>query len=325
MHQKVAFRLFLGSMMLLFMSSLVRADFKEIEVRVLPESIVYDGNYTLGEIAEFDGFDIETIQQAAKIRIGRSPQPGRSRLVSKNQIISHLKSKFNIEKFKVTVPLKALVSRASLKISKNQLRNIILEEINKRYKNYDDVKITLKSKLKDVYIPKGSAAYKIKRIGKSEKIAGNSSWMLCLSLDNKEVKKILIRAKIDVIGEVLVAKGNIRKGEKIEENDLIKVKKDISKERKGFVTSNTDVIGKNARRNIYQNEYLKPNLVERPVLIEKGSAVKVIFQTDNIFLTNTAQALKSGRKGDLIPVRTLNNKKTIYAVVKDDKNVHVEL
>ena len=52
---------------------------------------------------------------------------------------------------------------------------------------------------------------------------------------------------------------------------------------------------------------------------------EVIYQTKNLKLTNIAKAMKSGRKGDIIPVKTLNGKVTIYAVIIDSKNVEVIL
>jgi flagellar basal body P-ring formation protein FlgA len=310
---------------LTFVSIQAFANTEEIEIRVLPESIVYQEYYTLGDIAELDGFDVETIQKLAKIRIGKSPLPGRSYLISRGTIQRKLKGKFDKNNLKIILPKKPTVSRASLKISSKQLENIVLKEIKGQFQNYEDVKITIKTKLKDIYIPKGKASYKIKRIGKNNKIGGYSSWMLTLMLDQKPAKKVLVRAKVDVFDNVLVAKGVIDKGSKIEKTDLIEVKKDISKEKIGFMAKNQQIVGQHARRDIFENESVRDRLVGRPIVVQKGMPVKVVFKSKNLMLSNTGKAMKSGRKGDVIPVRTLRSKKIVYTVVIDSKNVEVAL
>ena len=301
------------------------AEIDEIEIRVLPDSIVYQEYYTLGDIAELDGFDVETIQKIAKIQVGKSPLPGRSYLISRGTIQKKLKGKFSKKKLNLIFPKKPTVNRASLKISATQLQKIILSEIKSHFSNYEDIKVTVKTKLKDVYIPKGKASYKIKRIGKNNNIGGYSSWMLTLMLDQKPAKKVLIRAKVDVFDKVLVAKGVISKGSKIEQEDLVEIKKNISREKIGFQANTDLVVGKHARRNIFENEAIKNSLVEQPIIIEKGMPVRVVYKTRKLMLTNTATAMKSGRRGDVIPVRTLRSKKIVYTVIVDSKNVEVAL
>ena len=321
-------RLYIYSLYILFLviaSNQAFANIEEIVVRVLPEPIVYQEYYTLGDIAELDGFDVETIQKLAKIRIGKSPLPGKSYRISRNAIEKKLKGKINKNNLKLLLPKKPTINRASLKISAKQLESIVLKEIEGQFTSYEDIKITIKTKLKDIYIPKGQASYKIKRIGKNSKIGGYSSWMLTLMLNQKPAKKVLVRAKVDVFDNVLVAKGVISKGSKIEKTDLVEIKKNISRESIGFKVKNQLIVGKHARRDIFENEAVKGSLVGRPIAVEKGMPVRLVYKTKNLMLTNTAIAMKSGKIGDIIPVRTLRGKKIVYTVVLDSKNVEVAL
>jgi len=148
---------------------------------------------------------------------------------------------------------------------------------------------------------------------------------LNFSLNSKPIKKLIIRAKVDVFEDVTVAKGNIEKGTLLQKSDITVVKKNISRERVNYQPKPELIVGQQARRNIFKNEALKSHLIEAPVIMQKGAPVKVIFQTKNLTLTNLAKAMKSGRKGDVIPVKTLNGKVTIYAVIIDSKNVEVTL
>jgi flagella basal body P-ring formation protein FlgA len=318
-------RLFLGIFFLISLGLTAKADIKTIDIRVLPEAIAYGDYYTLGDIAELDGFDIEAIQKLAKVRVGKAPLPGRSHLISKSQLQNRIKNQFAKHQLKLIMPKRAMVSRAAIKITRKELRNVILAEVRKQYHNHQDIRIKIKTKLRDVYIPKGNASYKISRIGDTLRIGGSSSWMLKLMLDEKEAKKILIRLKVDVFNDVVIAKGRIPKGKKIESDDLISVKKNISKERKGYESRPGIIVGEHARRNIYKNETLSSHLVEKPVIVVKGDHMRIVYNSPNLYLTNLAIAMKSGRKGDIIPLRTLKSKKTIYAVITNAKRAEITL
>lgn len=320
------FRLLIGTIFLVTgVSSTFAIDIDTIEIRVLPESVVYGEYYVLGDIAEMDGFDVELIQKLAKAQIGKSPLPGKSYLLTRGQIENRLRNKAPDHKIKLVMPERPMISRAAIKITKEQLKDVVLAEVKKDFEGYDDINIIVTTKLRDVFIPKGNVSYQVSRVGKSLKIGGYSSWMFTLMLDEKPIKKIVVRIKAQVFDKVVVAKGQIPKGTKIDETDLVTMKKNISQERLGYESTPDLVVGEFARRDIFVNETLNPNLVEQPVIITKGARVKIVYKTSSVYFSNIAIAMKSGRKGDLIPLRTLKSKKTIYAVIKDSKNAEIPL
>ncbi len=317
--------LVIGIFFLVSLGTPVRANIDSIDIRILPEAIIYGEYYTLGDIAEMDGFDVETIQKLAKVKVGKAPMPGRSHLISKGQIQNRIIKRFAKHKLKLMMPKKAMVSRASIKITAKELKKIVLNEVKKHYSKYNDAQFHIKTRLRDVFIPKGNASYKITRLGDTLKIGGNSSWMLKLMLNDKEAKKILVRIKVDVYDNVVVAKDKIPRGSKIKDTDLETIKKNISKERKGYTSSPDVVVGEHARRDIYKNEAINPRLVEKPMIVVKGAHMRVVYKTQNLYFTNLAMAMKSGRKGDIIPLRTLKSKKTVYAIITNAKVAQIAL
>ncbi len=324
--KKSQWLIFVNTWLALFLLTLsAKADINTVEIRVLPESIVYDEYYSLGDIAELDGFDIETIQKLAKIKIGKSPIPGRSLYISHGKIRRNVNSFESTRQIKLILPSRPMVSRASIKISEKQLHDLALKEIRREFEDFDEVKITIKSKFKELYIPKGSVSYEMVRIGEKNQIGGYATWTLKLFIDDKEVKKLFVRAKAEVFDEVFVAKGKIPRGERITKAYLTPVRKNISKEKVGFVSEPEIVIGKQAKRDIYKNEAIEKTLVERPILIKKGAPIRLIYKTKNLLLTNLVKALKEGKRGDVIPVRPLTGKRTIYATVVDENSVEVTL
>ncbi|MDT8445497.1 MAG: flagellar basal body P-ring formation chaperone FlgA [bacterium] len=298
----------------------------QIEIRVLPESVVYSETYALGDIAELDGFDIDLIDKLSKLEIGRSPMPGRSYRISEAQVSAKLKGLIHPDQFKLKTPKNVLVSRASIKVTKEQLTEVITEEIKKNFKEYKEVNVEISSHLRDEFIPKGEASYQINRIGSPQRVGGVGSWTLRLEVDGKLYKKLIVRAKVSVIDEVVVAKGMIPQDQVIAQGDLTTLTKDISNEPRGIKRDADLVVGQQARRDISKNEAIRSHLVEEPVILEKGQPVQLVYETERLFLSNTAIALRSAKLGDVIPVRILGEHgRTIYAKVVSEKRVEVAL
>ena len=296
-----------------------------IEVRILSHVSVDGEEYSLGQIAELDGFDIEAIQELAGLRMGRSPLPGKSLPITQSMIKAKLNRVMKANQYKLKMAKKTKITRSYSLVSAKEIKTKLKATILEKFKNYDEVKINLKTRIKDQMLPKGKANFAINQIGKSEQIGGWSSWRVSLNSDGKEHKQILVRAKIDVVDEVTVAKSRIKKGSKIGKQDLITVKKDISKEKRGYQPAADMVVGQQAKRDIHRMESLKPELVEEPVIVQKGSPIRIVYQSKSLYLTNLGVAMKSARRGDMIPVRTLRNKTTVYAIIKDAKTAEVAL
>ncbi len=316
---------FTGILFLFFLPNITHADIDTIEIRILPESIVYGEYYTLGDIAEFDGFDVESIQQLARLKIGKSPLPGHSHILSHGQVKRKVNKSVSDRKINVALPPRPIISRASIKITKKQLEEIALKEIKQHYQDYEEVKIHIKTRLKDIYMPKGNATYEMKRIGETIQVGGYSTWALSLKLNGEEVKKIFIQTKIEVFDDVMMAKERIPKGKQIQKVDLVSIKKNVSREKVGFKSQSDLMVGQVARRDIYKNESIKKQLIGQPIIVKKGTPVRLIFKSKNLTLTNLVKALKSGKKGEVIPVRPIKGKRTIYATILDEKNVEVAL
>ncbi|HEX7927405.1 MAG TPA: hypothetical protein VF678_07430, partial [bacterium] len=89
-----------------------QGELQEIVVRVLPQPTVAGDNYTLGEVAEFDGFDVPAIAELAKVQLGRSPMPGRAAFLNEGFIRSRLTGSSLAERVRIEVPKGAQVLRA---------------------------------------------------------------------------------------------------------------------------------------------------------------------------------------------------------------------
>jgi flagella basal body P-ring formation protein FlgA len=75
---------------------------------------------------------------------------------------------------------------------------------------------------------------------------------------------------------------------------------------------------------------LRPISVDQPILlsdltyvptIKKGSVVKLVFESNSVRLSATVEALADGVSGETIPVRNLQSKRQVYAMVFDAETV----
>ena len=298
---------------------------ESIEVRVLANATVQGDEYRLGEIAELDGFDVDAISRLANLRIGKSPLPGRSLPLSLGSLSARLNHELKPNQYKIRLPKDAKVTRAFTVVKKDEIEKRLKETILAGYSQGTQAQVEIKSKLKDEFLPPGEITFAFERVGESGRLGGFASWKVKLLSQGQEHKQILVRTQVEVVDEVVVAKGQIKKGETIQESDLQTVKKDISNEKVGYQPEPDQVVGQQAKRDIQKMEALKPTLVEEPLIVEKGAPLKIVYKTENLYFENLGIAMKSARRGELIPVRTLTNKSTVYAIVKDGKTAEIAL
>ena len=324
---KTLLRIFslIGIICLSLSSTVLANGIDTIEIRILKDITVTGDDYRLGDIAELDGFNIEKISELAKIRMGRSPRPGKSVPLTSSVVKSRLNRVLRPAQYKLIMPKRSYLSRDHQLITATEITAKINETIKALYTDYDEVRINIRSSIKDQYLPTGETSFKIARVGKADRLGGHTSWKVQLMHEGREYRSMMVRAKVDVIDEVVVAKDYIPRGNKIAEVDLIKRKKNISQEKLGFKPKGDMVVGQQAKRDINRNEAMKANLVEEPVIVDKGATIRIFYRSANIYLTNIGVAMKSAKRGDLIPVRTISNRKTIYAIVRDQNMAEVAL
>lgn len=126
-----------------------------------------------------------------------------------------------------------------------------------------------------------------------------------------------VTIKPDIYLPVLVAKHSVERGVKLTANDLELKRHNISNLRNGFITDPDDAIGLTVKRRTRPLQPLTPSQLEQPILVKRGQQVVMIASQEGIEIRTLGEAMKNGRKGDLIQVRNLDSKKSVSAVVDD--------
>ncbi|MCZ6556360.1 MAG: flagellar basal body P-ring formation chaperone FlgA [SAR324 cluster bacterium] len=299
---------------------------EEFEVRVLPQAEVFGESFTLGEIAELDGFNLQALQRLSQVKIGASPKPGRALRVNEALVRSRLMAARFSPQVKLIVPPRAMVLRAAQVVPVDQITQIVLEHAarNAGAREDDELKQTLTTPLSEVVLPKGEVTWQVAPMGEHLVGGGTRAFRVSATVNGREAWKTMVRVRQKIYRNVLVARRPIHRNQKIKAEDLALVRQNISANRGGpYITSKQKVVGRLAKRSLGRNEPIRQALLAAPLDLIEGGRVTVIYESGTLLLKAPGVALVQGRIGQFIPVRNLESGKIVHGILQADETVKV--
>jgi flagellar basal body P-ring formation protein FlgA len=91
----------------------------------------------------------------------------------------------------------------------------------------------------------------------------------------------------------------------------------------GFVTDVSEIVGKHSRRALRQRRPIEDAILLAPVAVRSGDGVKATTRLGGVQIVITATALKTGRIGDVISVRSAEPSLTLSGTVMADGSVQI--
>jgi flagella basal body P-ring formation protein FlgA len=301
------------------------ADPNQIQVRVLPHPEVFGDTYTLGEIAELDGFDIKLLKELAALEIGRAPLPGRSLRLTDGMIRTRLRRAVDEARLLLVVPARVEVTRAALRIPGSEIEEIVMAHAAADVgAGSDEVRQELRGTIPDAVVPKGELDWKVEPLGRHIASSGERTYLVVAQVNGQDAWRTTVRLKQKVYEEAVVALKAVRRNQTITGQDVKLVKRTLNaNDPSRVMTSLEQVVGKQARRPIGPNELIHPDMLLEPHDVEEGGRVVVVFRTQQIMLEVPGVAMVSGHSGDFIPVKNLQSGKVIYGVIENGNTVRV--
>ena len=291
-------------------------DEQQIKVFLPPSSVINSDEYRLGEIAQLEGEDVLLLEKISQTVIGRSPLPGRKLTVTRSLILSRLRSqKINIKRFVFPGSESSSIQRAALKITGKDIDQVVLKHIREANDN-KDLKPRILAKTRDIFLPRGQVSYVITSKGKYKKDGGYRNYEVEFSIDGEAVRIVTVRTYLKLYKEVFIARDTIRRNQIIEESDLLKVRKNVDRLPREYVTDKDQLIGKISKRTINPSEAIRRNTVSAPPLVKSGDRLQIVFETPFLRLSAPGISMAKGRKGERIPVKNLDSKIVVFATVQ---------
>jgi flagella basal body P-ring formation protein FlgA len=299
---------------------------REIEVRVLPQAEVFGDVFTLGEIAEMDGFDLKALARLAKVEVGASPLPGRTVGVNAAMLRSRIGAADRKARFRLLVPPGARVIRAAQVLSAETIREAVLAQARQHASLEKKAELVqeVSTPLSDVVVPKGEIALDVVLLGKHLVAGGNRAYRVTVRVNGQESWKTTVRVRQSVFQQVVVAKRSIRRHQRIARGDLTLARKNISDNRGDpYLTSFDKVVGRYAKRPVGKTQALHASLLRKPADVPEGGRVTVIYDSGRLVLRAPGVAMVQGRTGQFIPVKNLQSGKIVHGILQEDETVKV--
>ncbi|HEN3655119.1 TPA: flagellar basal body P-ring formation protein FlgA [Yersinia enterocolitica] len=180
----------------------------------------------------------------------------------------------------------------------------------------------------NIFIPSEVSRYKVCKGG--VRVAAPASGQRDISRLRYDIScpdaqgwEVSVTVKPDIYLPVWVAKNTLERGKMVAPDDIELKKKNISTAQGGYITDPDEIVGLTVKRRIRGLQVVTPSQLEQPVLVTRGQQVLMIAEQDGIEARMLGEALKNGRKGELIKVKNLSSKRTVTAIVDDMATVRM--
>jgi flagella basal body P-ring formation protein FlgA len=152
---------------------------------------------------------------------------------------------------------------------------------------------------------------------------GSVSLQINFFKNNNEIKSGQIRVRIRHYENVLVSVDRFKRHDlPIPDKYMIK-RMEITSLTENPVTSEDELSGKWARRNVGIGQILTSRMFETIPAITVGQQVSILYKSSCLELTARGTALQPGDIGDMIKIKNNQSKKIIACTVMDDETVQV--
>ena len=170
-------------------------------------------------------------------------------------------------------------------------------------------------------VPQGHIEHQV--IPAKPGVIGSRRVTLLTRVDDQLVNNQSIRVELEALAEVMVATTNLRRGDTLDENNLMLQQLDISK-LKQPIFSAEDVYGKQLKQSLRLGQPLALKQVDFPPMIKRGERVEIRVQRGALMLTAAGEARQDGFEGDSIRVKNIESHREILCQVLAPGLVHVE-
>jgi flagella basal body P-ring formation protein FlgA len=128
---------------------------------------------------------------------------------------------------------------------------------------------------------------------------------------------IAVTVKPDIYLPVVVAQNTLERGHLLSPSDVVIKKLNISSLRGNYLTNPDEVMGLTVKRRVRERQAIALTQLEAPVLVERGQRVLMIAEQGGVEARTMGEAMKKGRKGEVIKVKNESSERVVSAIVAE--------
>lgn len=213
----------------------------------------------------------------------------------------------------------AFTSAESQVVSGQQLVAMAIAAIRDRSgipADSDALTITEMGSVQDNIVPEGELSF---AVDLPYGIRYNTPTTVSISImvDGRLYAKTILKFDVRLYQQVVVAARSIAAGETVTAESLKYERMDVGRLVPGYVTDINKLAGLVARRSIPSGLPVNTSMVQKPVLVKRGSTVTIIARINGVEVAVYGQSMQDGCEGQVIRVQNINSRKTIAAKVID--------
>lgn len=276
----------------------------------------------LGDIADISINNLrqdEAVIGLKKIVIAQSPSPGRSLMVTGEEIVNRLRADgVNLSQVGYVFPREITITRAGRPLMEHEAWNAIDQLLDQRGK---DVTI------REVTIPRDSlvapAIAEVKAVDMQMNKPGQLTARLAARSTDGETKEVTVQARVEEFKRMPVAARSIPRGEVIEPQDVVMARLNVAALPRDVSEDSTKIIGLQVSEDIPPGEVFRARSLDIPIIVKTGQRVTIMVRSRLLEVTAAGEALEDGAQGQIIKVRNLDSKRTVVGTVIDSGLVEV--
>ena len=294
-------------------------------VKVHPSAWVNGGTITLGEISEIKGPDPSWTRRLSRIRIGKAPMPGSSRIIYGAYIAMVVRD--SGIPYGVSFPSLPKEVNIRCRVQENrdyQLRPLILRAMEREglLKDQGRLKIREMSLPESIIIPRGRYTVKVDPLSPIRR-DGELPVKVRIIQRGEVVKLLWLNLRMALLREVVVARSGLLRGVPISKDDLSLKEVDLFQAKGELVYDPKQVIGKSPRRNIPPGTPITLEILENSSVIKRGDIITLLIEARNLRIRALGKALQRGYVGKMIKAINVDSKKVVYGEVIDSKTIRI--
>jgi flagella basal body P-ring formation protein FlgA len=256
------------------------------------------------------------------ISLGRSPKPGKIKVLRKNKILSYLRTLQTLPgDVRIEAPDKIYVKQAYQTLAETDIRNRVEGFLSDYFGDREYKVNTLQIQKSELY-PKGfleMAASSPLHVDKN----GNLSLSLDILVDGQKEDTLRVRGEVAAYDTIACASRPLEKGRLIIKNDIIFMKKNIFDFRGQVVSDMRSLEGQVLKTHVPKNTAIRAAWLAPRPMFKKGDVVALVASTNRLRIETSGIAKEDGFKDKVVRVENIGSGKVVRGLVKKESTVEV--
>ncbi len=261
--------------------------------------------------------------QLGSLTVSTPPSLGRTQLVHHSKVRGLLRQAGLADSLELTLPDSVMLTRASMRLSGQQLTQLYLNAVNERLgERAAQADIHHVEAVRDLLLPAGQLTTQVRLL--SSHLLGRLPAVIDVMVDGVRETQVRITGTVDIYSEVVVAARPLMAGHVLSAQDLVVAKANLNEVGAGIVFHPAEVIGMRTRSVVPLGGALDLNRLERPPVIRLGDVVVMVYDTGGIRVSAKGRAEQTGYLGGRIRLTNMASRREVWGKVLDSGQVLVD-